>query len=391
MHVAELPRASTVEAKKNPSAGADLPPAEFPVVDHSIRPRTGAITSMAFWAHYMARHYFCGPKRGHYGPNWMRTLLNRLEKRIEKQSKKTGEIPVKPVPRVPYRHLSAADFQRIYLKSNTPVVIEGMANNWPAVKNWSPDWFKRNYGDYKIPVRIKSDRLDDTALVIRDMTLAQLVDNINAGGKFMGGNLEDVFNDNPHLRGDLDLNELSRYEVANKHAKIGSTQLFMSGAGTRSGYHCTNGINLFVQVHGHKEWSFVSPKFSKWMHPITRKDMFYAATMFNWTAPFNELEKNGYPLYRYCPKFFTKLNPGDVLFSPQWWWHAVDTTCPSVAVATRTMNRFTIGNQVFSFIWLTSPEFMKLFYTLMKTGWGSDKDSGARRAFEEEFVDKVTA
>src|SRR5262249_43434025 len=155
--------------------------------------------------------------------------------------------------------------------------------------------------------RIKSDALTDQGLLIRDMTVADLVDNMDAGGKYMGGNLEDIFNDNPELRQALDIPTLTRYAVSNKRAKIGSTQLFMSGAGTRSGFHCTNGINLFVQVYGHKEWTFVSPWFSKWMYPITRKDMFYAGTLFDWKKSFDELAADGYPLYRYVPKFQTLL------------------------------------------------------------------------------------
>ena len=86
----------------------------------------------------------------------------------------------------------------------------------------------------------------------------------------------------------------------------------------------------------------------------------------------------------------TNGGPGDVLFSPQWWWHAVNTPEPAIAVATRSMNKFFIGNKPFAALWVTPKEFRRLFFTLMKTGWGSDAASGARLAYEEEFVDKVT-
>lgn len=363
---------------------------QFPLVDHSVMPKADLWTSFCYWSHFVARYYLCGPKYGHYGPQRGLRWLKWTERRIERCSERTGVLPVMPVPRVKVEDLSAEDFQRNYLATNTPVVIEGMAKDWEACKIWSPDWFKEKYGHYKIPVRIKSDALTNEGLLIRDMSVADLVDNMDTGGKFMGGNLEDIFNDNPELRQALDIPMLGKYAVSNKRAKIGSTQLFMSGAGTRSGFHCTNGINLFVQVYGQKEWTFVSPWFSKWMYPITRKDMFYAGTLFDWKKSFAELTADGYPLYQYVPKFQALLNPGDVLFSPQWWWHAVNTPSHTIAVATRSMNQFTLGNKVFSYIWLTSKEFRRLVFNLVKTGWGSDRSSGARLAFEEEFVNKTT-
>lgn len=363
--------------------------APHPLVDMTGEPSGGMFTSCAYWAYYMLRHYM-GPKYGLYGPQRGLRFLRGLERRLQRRAEKTGEVSARPVPRVPASRLSPDDFQKVYLRSNTPVVIEGLARDWEAVRNWSPSWFRTQYGNAVIPVRTRADALDANGLRIRDMKLAELVDNMDAGGTYMGGNLEDIFNNNPELREALDIPLLTKYGVANKRSKIGSTQLFMSGAGTQSGFHCTNGINLFVQVYGNKEWTFVSPKHSKWMHPATRKDMFYAASFLDWKKSHQEIEEDGFPLYKYAPKFVAWLEPGDVLFSPQWWWHAVRTPSHSIAVATRTMNRFTIGNRVFSFLWLTSREFRQLFFELMKTGWGSDKNSGARRAFEEEFVDKVT-
>ena len=104
--------------------------------------------------------------------------------------------------------------------------------------------------------------------------------------------------------------------------------------------YCTNGINLFVQVYGNKEWTFVDPKFTKWMYPVTRKDMFYAASYLDWRKDVKGQEEDGYPLYKYVPKFKTLLQPGDVLFSPQWWWHAL----PSAATWPPSGGGFSFGD-----------------------------------------------
>ncbi|MCO6431151.1 MAG: cupin-like domain-containing protein [Deltaproteobacteria bacterium] len=358
-------------------------------VDLTNAPSTDFLTKTLFWSHYTMRH-FVGPKYGYYGPKWALPILKHCERKTLQDSKTTGELPVRDVPRYRPEELTPEKFQQFFLKPNTPVVIEGLAKNWDAVKDWSAEFFSERYGDYNIPVRMIGDKLDETALKIVDMKLNKLVENINAGGKFYGANMADIFNDNKELREALDLNILTKYMISNKRAKIGSTQLFFSGGGTRSGFHCTGGINLFVMVAGHKEWTFVPPKYTMWMQPITRKDLFYSATPFDWKKPFDEIDAEGYPLYRYAPKFVANLYAGDVLFSPQWWWHAVNTSCTSLAVAVRAINKIVLGNVPYSFLWATSKEFRALVFEIMKTGWGSDKRSGARLAFEQEFVDKTT-
>lgn len=372
-----------------PGAAMPTPSEVLDLIEHPKTPSAEVLTSFLYWSYYILRHQL-GPKAGLYGPQKGLPYLKYLERQILKASKRSGEVKAKPVPQIKVEDLSGNLFQETFLKQNFPVVIRGMAKDWEAVKRWSPNFFKEKYGKEVIPVRVKADKLDDSGLKIADKTVTELVDNINAGGNFFGANMEDIFNHNPELRDALDLKTLKDYACQHKNSKVSSTQIFMSGGGVKSGFHCTGGINLFVMVYGKKEWTMVSPQFSMWMQPVTRKDMFYAASYLDWKAPYEVQEKQGFPLYRYVPKYVTVLEPGDVLFSPQWWWHAVDTPEPAIGVATRAINKFIFGNPVFSWIWVTSKEFRRLFFHFVKTGWGTDQVSGARLAFEEDFVNKVT-
>lgn len=352
-------------------------------------PKVDPVTSSLFWSYYMYRH-MRGPECGPYGPKATEGFLKNLEKTILKEARPFGLAAPVPVPRIQWKDLPAADFKKYHLLNNTPVIIEGFASDWEAVKKWSPAYFKEHYPNEQIPVRLKGNAIDETSVKIATMSVADLVDNIYAKGSFFGANIEDIFNHNPELREELNIPRLTEYACEHKKSKIGSTQIFLSGGGARSGYHCTGGINLFVMVYGRKDWSFVPPQFSAGMYPVTRKDMFYAASPVEWHLSPEEIEKSPWPLYNYIPKYEARLKPGDVLFSPQWWWHAVDTPEPAIGVATRAMNRFIYGNKVFSWMWVTSPQFWKLVSHLVKTGWGSDSASGARLAFEQEFVNKST-
>ena len=260
------------------------------------------------------------------------------------------------------------------------------------MKTWTPEFFASNYGNEMVSTRVRANEINEEALRYVDIPLSEVVENIKNGGTYYPGHTEDLFNRNPALRDGLDLQTLGKY-LSIRQQRIMSTQLFLSGGGIRSPWHCTGGPNLFTMVYGRKEWTLVHPKHSMWMHPITRKDMFYAATMIDWKKSYDEIEADGYPLYRYIPKFTTTLEPGDVLFSPQWWWHCVDTPEPSIGIASRAINDLLVGQPLFSLMWITSNRFRQTVWTCLKDGWGSDAASGAKLAFDfdqQEFVRRIS-
>jgi hypothetical protein len=162
--------------------------------------------------------------------------------------------------------------------------------------------------------------------------------------------------------------------------------MFLSGAGTRTGFHCAGGPNLFVMVHGRKSWTLVPPADSLCMRPIARADMFYSASAVDTRWSDAELEREGFPLYRHATRLTAELAPGDALFVPQWWWHSVETTAPSIGIASRTINSFFQGNALYSALWVTSAVFRRAMTTIVRTGWGSDAATGAKLAFRPERV-----
>jgi hypothetical protein len=120
------------------------------------------------------------------------------------------------------------------------------------------------------------------------------------------------------------------------------------------------------------------------MRPIARRDMFYAASAVDTRLSDAELAEAGFPLYRFATRLTADLRPGDALFVPQWWWHSVETTAPSIGVATRTINSLLLGNPLLSAMWITSSVFRRAMLTILRTGWGSDAATGAKVAFTPE-------
>jgi hypothetical protein len=230
------------------------------------------------------------------------------------------------------------------------------------------------------------------------MKLAEMVANIRNNGEYYANNLEDLFNNHPELRNDLLLREIEAYSCAARpeHSpgkkrgwrlprwgEILSTQIFITNENGRTGYHCAAGGNFFVQVYGRKRWVFVNPRHSPFMYPVIRKDFFYSGSPVDVRLGSEEQLREGYALYNLIPKYEVVLEPGDVLYSPQWWWHCVDNLSLSIGVAMRFRTGAFAENPVYATMTGLSPHMLRHLSRIIRTGWGSDA-TAARTIFERE-------
>jgi ribosomal protein L16 Arg81 hydroxylase len=72
------------------------------------------------------------------------------------------------------------------------------------------------------------------------------------------------------------------------------------------------------------------------MYPVVTSDVFYGGCMMPFPEPDSETMDEDFPLWRYCPRYETVLEPGDVLFNPSWWWHRImNESSPTIGCATR--------------------------------------------------------
>jgi hypothetical protein len=229
------------------------------------------------------------------------------------------------------------------------------------------------------------------------MPLAEMVANIQSNGEYYANNLEDLFNEHPEFRDDLLLREIEVYSRAAPKVDPGatkgwrlprwgevlSTQIFISNANGRTGYHCAAGGNFFLQVYGRKRWVFVNPRHTPFMYPVIRKDFIYSGSPVDVRMDSEEQTRAGYGLYNLIPKYEAVLEPGDVLYSPQWWWHTVDNLSLSIGVAMRFRTGAFAENPIYSAMTGLSPHMLRHLLRIFRTGWGSDA-TAARTIFERE-------
>ena len=211
-----------------------------------------------------------------------------------------------------------------------PVVIRGFAKESASVRNWSPSYFKENYGAYRIFYTSTEKIINDDGL-----TMGEFIDGVLAGNTNRAyiENMSDIFNAHPELHEQLPISKIAA--LLKDYAYYQNTQIFIGGRGTGASLHAANELNVFINVHGQKRWHFIHPKYSICLYTTLQNQGIFVGSPVKHRAPKRFLEKE-FPLYNRIPKQTITLEPGDILLNPPWWWHAIDNlTETTIGIATR--------------------------------------------------------
>ncbi len=330
------------------------------MIERDSPPRLTRKQALLYWTGFAGEYYFRSEFFGR--------VRSRVQDRLLRQG--LPERGVVPVPCIDPHSITPRAFRQDYVLAYAPVVLKRFGSGWPAVRKWTPEFFRSRYGNQKLCVRVKSVDLAPESIYAREVTMAEFIEDILSGGESYASNLEDLFNANPELRDDLDIPGLLPYSCAHaatiarrsrrwripKWGEILSTQIFISNSKGRTGYHCATGGNFFLQVYGRKRWLFVNPRHTAFMHPYVRKDFLYSASAIDPCLSRQDQVRAGFPLYNLVPKYEVVLEPGDLLYSPQWWWHQVDNVGDSIGVAMRFRTDMFAGNPMYSAMAVLSKE-----------------------------------
>jgi hypothetical protein len=241
------------------------------------------------------------------------------------------EDDVRPIETYEPGQIDSESLKAMYRETVRPIVIKGFAAEHECVKRWTPEFFKENYGDFRIFYSSTENLVNDDGTRLGDF-----VDGVLAGNKNRAyvENLSDIFNTYPELHRQAGLDRVHDFlgGFASYHR---IAQLFIGGPGTGAVFHCANELNCFLNIHGRKEWTFVHPKYAAAMYSTNFNKGFFVGSFVKHNASKRFLEAE-YPLYNRVPKLRYTLEPGDMLINPPWWWHAINNVTPStISVASR--------------------------------------------------------
>jgi lysine-specific demethylase 8 len=224
-------------------------------------------------------------------------------------------------------------FRRDFSARGRPVVLTGVASGWPAVSRWTPSFFRDRIGD--APVRVvERDAAPRTGSVLEralerrrvETRMRDFVDGMQADdGVTRYLIVSPLLTRRPDLAGDVE--PLDRYQfpawVPRRLRRAFQQPAFfwMGPASLASPLHVETVNNLFVQIHGRKDWLLFPPEQSGCLHfPCDE----HPDDLLHWSPVDPErpdLER--FPRYREARPLRARLDPGDILYVPAGWWHAV--------------------------------------------------------------------
>ena len=242
------------------------------------------------------------------------------------------------VPEIAAEDYSFELLQEASNNFRSPVVVRGLFRESYAVAHWSTrDYLPAKMEGFNIPVvqdgtlgTLQNDRVVNSfadsfhQIYDADHTRQYIFFPVKSRFTFNGSDagsaaaLEERVNE--VVKADLDLNKLWPGFGSTNHSSFAGAQFVIGktnpsiagGKFTGSNWHCAPGNNYFIQVAGVKRWEFIDPKYSAYLWPLKGglKNM--------WTGNPNIAEDQ-----EHIPTQMVDLQPGDMVFNPDWAWHKI--------------------------------------------------------------------
>ncbi len=232
--------------------------------------------------------------------------------------------PAKEIPRI--SPLDKATFYRDFVSKNKPVIIEGLVNDWPAMKKWNMNFFAENFSKVEpVTIAVKNGKCDVTiengvqiSYTAIEKTINKIVEG-NVQNGFAIATTDDVFP--PDFKNDY---PPPAYCADGWYLR---TRIFMGAAGTTTWLHQDLFENLYTMVKGEKHIILFSPSDS--VYPQSR-----FSKLPNHAQPdVGNIDYEKFPRMKNAQPYVVDLKVGETLFLPSLWWHYLQNKEESIAVS----------------------------------------------------------
>ena len=211
-------------------------------------------------------------------------------------------------------NISDKDFKENYLKPQKPVIIKGLADNYPAGKKWTMDYIKDICGDVLVDVFDNSNSNKATAFTTPDlkMRFSDYIDTLMKNTPtLLRMFLFNMFKERPQLRKDFPCPKVFRGILG----RIGF--MFFGAKDIKVRIHQDMDMSnvMLTQFYGRKKVVLISPEYSRLLYKLP----FNTHSLVDLDNP----DYTKYPGLRYVETFECVLEPGDSLFMPSGYWHYI--------------------------------------------------------------------
>jgi len=230
---------------------------------------------------------------------------------------------------------TAAEFFRHYWAAHRPVVLTDATRGWPALRKWTPAWFRRVFGDQRIEITSNRDADPNYDMNFRAhrerLRMDRFIDRVLAAGTT--NDFYMVSNNRTLRRGrlrDLLADVRPPRALFDPLTDPGAASLWIGPAGTCTPLHHDTTNILFCQIHGRKRVELISPRETALLADVAVEG---PVTGFYSPVDLDALGRADHPALRDLLVKTVVLRPGDALYIPAGWWHRVTALDVSISLS----------------------------------------------------------
>jgi ribosomal protein L16 Arg81 hydroxylase len=226
------------------------------------------------------------------------------------------------------RHnLSGEEFRSTYLRTKTPVLIEGRMADWPAMTLWTKEYITNICGNQTIEVMANRDsnplfevQSDKHKTQMRFKDFAEVAFSTEHSNNLYLVANNQFINTPSGVRLMQDVKHMPEY----LHSGSGGTFLWIGPGGTITPLHHDVLDIILTQVRGSKRIRLFAPE---------QKSFLYNSIGVFSDVDVEQPNFEKFPLYRYAEPIEFDLRPGEMLYLPDGHWHQVHSLEPSISIS----------------------------------------------------------
>lgn len=234
-------------------------------------------------------------------------------------------------------NIDPEDFRKNYYEPKKPLIITGLAKEWPAYEKWNWDFFKGIVGDKRVGLynNVKSDAYTPINTADDYKTFGEYVDMIKSGPAAWRIFLFNIFEHAPEITKDFTWPEHLMKGFVKRYP-----MLFTGGQTSITHMHFDIDVShiLHTQFSGKKR-VLLFP--NEEQHKLYRKpfEVLSLADFSNYYKNEGNPDYEKFPALKYAEGYEVVLEHGDTLFMPAGYWHHMEYIESGFAMSLRAMQK----------------------------------------------------
>ena len=235
-----------------------------------------------------------------------------------------------PIPTV--ETISTSDFKTNYYNTNQPLIIKGLAKQWPAYNKWNWDYFIDIVGEKEVGVynNVKSDSYTPINTADVYMKFGEYLQMVKKGPVDLRIFLFNIFQHAPQIVQDFTWPDEYMKGFVKRFP-----MLFVGGEGAITHMHFDIDLShiLHTQFAGRKR-VLLFP-FEE-QHKLYRKP-WEVLSLANYANYNEQFDYENFPAVKLAKGFEAVLEHGDTLFMPAGYWHHMEYIDAGFAMSLRAL------------------------------------------------------